>query len=436
MKLKRGKEIKDEISLTWDEIKKHNKKFDCWLVIDGNVYDITRWADLHPGGQILCCLAGEDATVFFKSSHLADVTPYLAKFRIGRVVGYQPQFDFDKDQFLAVLQRRVKRYFDLCQLEYRNTRKLRFQVAFSIALFFLCWYAAYFIGSWTATVAMGLISCAMVGGFAHEYCHNTLFRDGNKTNLLSRLVSVLWAFLFPFMLERHFQYEHFKHHVSPMENDYDYEVFALRRFLRLSDAVSYKPFFAYQKYYAPFVYAFYITIQVYDGFVGPYFDRRQFRKDESAFFQIYIMQFVSILLHIAIPIYALGWLQWAGHFLLYNAVWQATTYYVAATVHMTEPQETDSRIWSYRICHYTTNVLCGNRFYDWLAGGFNYQIEHHLLPFISRENLPLVQEIVKATCREFGYPYREYKSFWTYFRDHIAFLAAKGTPESAFAFKT
>jgi cytochrome b involved in lipid metabolism len=426
--------LEDATPLSWDEIRKHNRNCDCWLVIDGCVYDVTRWVDLHPGGKILCSLAGEDATVFFKSSHLADVTPYLNKFRIGRVAGYQREFDFDNDRFLAVLQRRVEQYLALHVVQYRNTRKLRFQVSFSIASFFASWYAAYFLGSWSATIVMGLISCAMVGGFAHEYCHNTLIRDGNKSNLVSRLASILWAFLFPFMLERHFQYEHFKHHVSPMEKEYDYEVFALRRFLRLSDAVSYKRFFAYQRFYAPLVYAFYITLQVYDGFVGPYFDRREFRKDESAFFQIYAMQLISILVHIALPIYVLGCSQWAGHFLLYNAIWQGTTYYVAATVHMTEPRETNSRIWSYRICHYTANVLCGNRFYDWLSGGFNYQIEHHLLPFIARENLPLVKDIVKSTCREFGYPYREYTSFWAYFRDHSAFLAAKGNPESAPAF--
>lgn len=433
MQLQPKKAVLAETSFSWDEVKKHNKKSDCWLVIDGAVYDVSRWVDRHPGGEILCVLAGEDATVFFRSSHLANTGPQLNSFRIGHVADYNARFDFDNDRFLRVLQSRVRQYFESNNVDYRKTRKLTPQVCISILSFAACWYATYFLGFWSASIIMGLISCAMIGGFAHEYCHNTLIRSGNQSNLTSRLISVLWAFLFPFMLERYFQYEHFKHHVSPMEKDYDYEVFALRRFLRLSDDIPYRRLFSYQKYYAPLVYAFYITIQVYDGFVGPFFDRRQFRQDDGSYFRENVMEFISILLHVAIPIYALGVLPWLGCFLLYNAVWQATTYYVAATVHMTEAQETDSNIWSYRVCRYTKNVLCGNPFYDWLSGGFNYQIEHHLLPFIARENLPLVQEIVRTTCREFGYPYHEYKNFLTYFRDHVAFLAAKGTPEPSLA---
>jgi hypothetical protein len=53
----------------------------------------------------------------------------------------------------------------------------------------------------------------------------------------------------------------------------------------------------------------------------------------------------------------------------------------------------------------------GNRFYDWLSGGFNYQIDRHLLPFIARENWPLIRPIVVKTRREFGYRYHEYKNF-------------------------
>ena len=48
----------------WDEIKSHDSKQDRWIVIDGEVYDVTNWAKKHPGGSTMIGhYAGQDATV-------------------------------------------------------------------------------------------------------------------------------------------------------------------------------------------------------------------------------------------------------------------------------------------------------------------------------------------------------------------------------------
>jgi predicted heme/steroid binding protein len=36
---------------TLAEVAKHNKEGDCWLVIEGNVYDVSKFLDEHPGGE-------------------------------------------------------------------------------------------------------------------------------------------------------------------------------------------------------------------------------------------------------------------------------------------------------------------------------------------------------------------------------------------------
>lgn len=33
-----------------EEVKRHTREEDCWLVINGNVYDVTKFLDEHPGG--------------------------------------------------------------------------------------------------------------------------------------------------------------------------------------------------------------------------------------------------------------------------------------------------------------------------------------------------------------------------------------------------
>lgn len=45
------------------EIKKHNKSVDCWMLINGNVYDITSFFGSHPGGNATMeATCGTDAT--------------------------------------------------------------------------------------------------------------------------------------------------------------------------------------------------------------------------------------------------------------------------------------------------------------------------------------------------------------------------------------
>jgi cytochrome b involved in lipid metabolism len=49
---------------SWDQVKKHNKKEDLWLVINKNVYDLTNFHKKHPGGsKIVTLYGGDDATV-------------------------------------------------------------------------------------------------------------------------------------------------------------------------------------------------------------------------------------------------------------------------------------------------------------------------------------------------------------------------------------
>ena len=54
----------------------------------------------------------------------------------------------------------------------------------------------------------------------------------------------------------------------------------------------------------------------------------------------------------------------------------------------------------------TRNIRAG-RLGDYLFGGLNLQIEHHLLPHVSRFRLRRLQPIVREFCREQGVAYRE-----------------------------
>ncbi|WP_239076683.1 fatty acid desaturase family protein [Actinocatenispora rupis] len=55
----------------------------------------------------------------------------------------------------------------------------------------------------------------------------------------------------------------------------------------------------------------------------------------------------------------------------------------------------------------TSRNVRGGVLTDWLLGGLNYQIEHHLFPSMPRPALRRAQPIVRAYCAELGVPYEE-----------------------------
>ncbi|KAF5341470.1 hypothetical protein D9758_013941 [Tetrapyrgos nigripes] len=109
-------------SFTLDEVTKHNKENDLWVVINSNVYDLSRFAQLHPGGksvllnqsivtsfyrcvqylislvlppepQSLRFTAGQDATTVFYSLHRQEVLerPQYTRLIVGKIQDVEEQ---------------------------------------------------------------------------------------------------------------------------------------------------------------------------------------------------------------------------------------------------------------------------------------------------------------------------------------------------------
>lgn len=72
------------------ELAKHDKSDDCWVAVEGKVYNVTPYLDTHPGGyQLLFKCAGTDATANFSAVHTMkqkDVVVKLAEFEVGVLV--------------------------------------------------------------------------------------------------------------------------------------------------------------------------------------------------------------------------------------------------------------------------------------------------------------------------------------------------------------
>ena len=62
----------------------------------------------------------------------------------------------------------------------------------------------------------------------------------------------------------------------------------------------------------------------------------------------------------------------------------------------------------------TSRNISGGRVAEWIYGGLNYQIEHHLFPSMPRPNLHKAQPIVRQFCEKHGVSYAELSAFGCY----------------------
>merc|ERR1712190_227863 len=68
-----------------EEVAKHTSKTDCWVVVSGQVLNVTKFLGEHPGGELaILTFAGKDATEEFNMIHPPDV---IGKYAPDAVIG-------------------------------------------------------------------------------------------------------------------------------------------------------------------------------------------------------------------------------------------------------------------------------------------------------------------------------------------------------------
>ncbi len=77
-------------TFTSTDVATHNKPQDCYLIIHGNVYNVTNFLDQHPGGtDVILPYCGKDATQAFETqggrrgTHSQSARSLLAQYQIG-----------------------------------------------------------------------------------------------------------------------------------------------------------------------------------------------------------------------------------------------------------------------------------------------------------------------------------------------------------------
>ncbi|KAH7415610.1 hypothetical protein KP509_14G053700 [Ceratopteris richardii] len=106
--------------VAYTELAEHATSEDCWILISGKVYDVTKFLDEHPGGDdVILSATGKDATDDFEdvghsktardmltSYYIGDIDPStVTKKRIQKFT-VEPVYEQDKSKefYIRILQ--------------------------------------------------------------------------------------------------------------------------------------------------------------------------------------------------------------------------------------------------------------------------------------------------------------------------------------------
>lgn len=68
------------------QVAPHNSVSDCWLIISGQVYNVTNFIPIHPGGNAIVPFCGTDATTIFSQIHDQAAVNLLPSYLIGKLI--------------------------------------------------------------------------------------------------------------------------------------------------------------------------------------------------------------------------------------------------------------------------------------------------------------------------------------------------------------
>jgi fatty acid desaturase len=242
---------------------------------------------------------------------------------------------------------------------------------------------------------------------------------------MKKMLTVSWPIFWPFIIENPLRFEHNSHHVKIGDPGHDYEVAGFALFIRYSGRIKHRFLHNYQHKMAAVLYLFYANIITTIGGIQSGFWNKHNRSNHT---EQKFSLFATFLYFIIIPVIVNQSLLW---YVLLYLVYQCTLYfgiYVGAAINHFVPSVTKKipieheNKFGYYVCHNTTNFCSTNPFWIWYTGGFNIQIEHHLIPFIPVENLTKMISIVRELCEKYGYPYKDYPSIKALWDDHYAYL--------------
>jgi linoleoyl-CoA desaturase len=282
---------------------------------------------------------------------------------------------------------------------------------------------------------LGFLLAGIGFNVMHDACHGSYSRKAWVNDLMGLSLNVLGgnSFIWKF---KHNIIHHTYTNVDGIDDD-----IAKSPLMRQCPSQKWVPAHRFQHIYIVLVYALSSFAWVFVMDFNKYFSRRilssPLQKMDTREHIVFWMSKVFYLLgYILLPVMVLGWKLWAIEFVCLHLTMGFTLAIIFQLAHVVEdvsfvyagPNDTQKieNEWAIHQVITTANFAPKNKFITWLAGGLNFQIEHHLFPRISHIHYPAISRIVKETCRQFQVTYNEFPTMTKAVASHFRIMRQLG----------
>jgi linoleoyl-CoA desaturase len=353
----------------------------------------------------------------------------------------QIRFQNPKDSFYNALRLKVDNYFK--QNNIKHTGDFRLYLKTGILFTALASFYTYLVFFTPENVWISLGICSLMGvnlaaiGFnvMHDGAHGSYsgkkwINDamGFSLNFLGGNVDI-WK-------QKHNNNHHTYTNIDGMDDDID-----LKPMMRVTLSQKKHYLHRFQHIYGLFLYCLTYLSWIYLNDFQKYFSGKiaDFTKIKTMSLKDHLSIWGSKLVYVAVflvlPIIMIGFLNTVVGYLVMTAVTGLMIAIVFQLAHVVSdaefvaidtPKMEMETEWAVHQINTTSNFATKSKSLNWLLGGLNFQVEHHLFPRISHVHYPQINKLVKETCDEFKIAYREYPTMLSALRSHLVHLKNLG----------
>lgn len=295
------------------------------------------------------------------------------------------------------------------------------KIAITLLVLIDCWIAVFLIGDswWQLAVALVLAGVyVQVGFIAHDTGHKQITRSRSVAGLLGMVhMNLLMGVAYGWWVNHHN-----RHHSNP--NNLDADPDTLRRpVIFHATEMSTKGRTAGRRFIIRFQSMMFFILLGHEAYrvraAGVRAARAGVLRSPALELGLVLLHFVG---YFGILFTQMGPGKAVAFVLVHQVLFGLYLGAVFAPNHKGMPvyRNEEDLDWLHRQVLTSRNVY-STRFTDFVYGGLNYQIEHHLFPTMPRANLRRVRPIVRDYCARHHIPYREV-SVWSSYAEVARYL--------------
>jgi linoleoyl-CoA desaturase len=456
------------------QVEEHNGSDNksSWIVLYDQVYDITSFISLHPGGNIIQYATGiVDATCLFESYHgtssikkcqtlLMKHGKYLGKLSNEADTEHNNTMDaddhhynditLDSATFFCILRNRVDAYL---QKNYGGRHAFQIvnqiEAVLTLTAYCIATYYKSFKCSYLAAICLGVIMARM-GFLMHSGNHCAISSNSYWNRFVGLFMDIIGSSHYTWT------YEHqIAHHITPNQyhKDNDCEIgdplFRFHPFISNIEQKNtnsteekssrFRIFMRrYQHILVPILMSigfFKWTINDIEFLIKSKGDNVRLATRIVIITLTLISKVLWFTIHIIVPYMYFGGKYTLITLIIFMVIGAHYLENIFIVNHIQEKLQVPiinvgnqpSSHWAIQQVYTTANWKSGSYFATFLSGGLNHQIEHHLFPSIDIYLYPKIAHIVQEECRKFGLPYHNYTSFTTAWIDMFYYLKKLGS---------